>query len=169
MLGLQRPDKYRFSFSKDWKKYKDVLTRSGTAFVLHVVAVKAVLTLATPLKESTVSIDNGAPEAVDWTTAVATIVLPSPSIIIIILKSTRIVVVSISSWTTPHANESLFNTVDLQKPDGALDKSLARVVSLEFVLTCCCCYWKREKKRKRLRNENIKKVKKIWSYKFNLF
>ena len=72
--------------------------------------MKAVLTLDTPLKESTVSIDNDAPEAVDWTTAVATIVLPSPPFII--LKSTRIVIVSISSWTT-HTHESFFNTVDL--------------------------------------------------------
>ena len=60
------------------KEIRDKLTRSGTAFVLHVAAVNAVLTLDTPLKETTVSIDNDAPEAVDWTTAVATIVLPSP-------------------------------------------------------------------------------------------
>ena len=42
-----------------------VLTRSGTAFVVHVATVKAVLTLDTPLKEITVSIDNDTPEAVD--------------------------------------------------------------------------------------------------------
>ena len=51
--------------SKDKGISKEVLTRSGTAFVLHDAAVKAVLTLDTPLTESMISTDNNAPEAVD--------------------------------------------------------------------------------------------------------
>ena len=63
MLGLQRPNKNN-GFQKMKEMKRCVLTKSVTAFVLHVAAVKAVLTLDTPLKEITVSID-GAPEAVD--------------------------------------------------------------------------------------------------------
>ena len=43
--------------------YKDVLTRSGTTFVLHVAAVKAILKVDKSLIQSTVSADNDAPEA----------------------------------------------------------------------------------------------------------
>ena len=64
MLGLQHPNK-NTGFQKMKEMKRCVLTKSGTAFILHIAAVKAVLTLDTPFTESTVSIDSDAPEAVD--------------------------------------------------------------------------------------------------------